>query len=47
MCYRNSAYAVSKARLNACSNAQSNGVVPKSVRVLTVSPGAANTPLVQ
>lgn len=43
----NMAYAVSKAGLNAYSKALSNELAPKGVRVLTVSPGATNTPLMQ
>ena len=45
--YHNLAYAVSKAGLNAYSKALSNELAPKGVRVLTVSPGATNTPLMQ
>jgi NAD(P)-dependent dehydrogenase (short-subunit alcohol dehydrogenase family) len=43
----NMAYAVSKAGLNAYSKALSNELAPQGVRVLTVSPGATNTPLMQ
>ncbi|MDF7813776.1 SDR family oxidoreductase [Hymenobacter sp. YC55] len=43
----NLAYAVSKAGLNAYSKALSNELAPHGVRVLTVSPGATNTPLMQ
>lgn len=45
--YHNMAYAVSKAGLNAYSKALSNELAPQGVRVLTVSPGATNTPLMQ
>jgi len=45
--YHNLAYAVSKAGLNAYSKALSNELAPQGVRVLTVSPGATNTPLMQ
>ena len=45
--YHNLAYAVSKAGLNAYSKALSNELAPKGIRVLTVSPGATNTPLMQ
>jgi NAD(P)-dependent dehydrogenase (short-subunit alcohol dehydrogenase family) len=45
--YHNMAYAVSKAGLNAYSKALSNELALKGVRVLTVSPGATNTPLMQ
>ena len=45
--YHNLAYAVSKAGLNTYSKALSNELAPKGVRVLTVSPGATNTPLMQ
>ncbi|WP_461072839.1 SDR family oxidoreductase [Spirosoma horti] len=45
--YHNLAYAVSKAALNAYGKALSNELAPKGVRVLTVSPGATNTPLMQ
>ena len=47
MWYHNLAYAVSKAGLNAYSKALSNELAPQGVRVLTVSPGATNTPLMQ
>jgi NAD(P)-dependent dehydrogenase (short-subunit alcohol dehydrogenase family) len=43
----NLAYAVSKAGLNAYSKGLSNELAPQGVRVLTVSPGATNTPLMQ
>lgn len=45
--YHNLAYAVSKAGLNAYSKALSNELAPQGIRVLTVSPGATNTPLMQ
>jgi NAD(P)-dependent dehydrogenase (short-subunit alcohol dehydrogenase family) len=45
--YHNLAYAVSKAGLNAYSKALSNELASKGIRVLTVSPGATNTPLMQ
>jgi NAD(P)-dependent dehydrogenase (short-subunit alcohol dehydrogenase family) len=45
--YHNLAYAVSKAGLNTYSKALSNELAPQGVRVLTVSPGATNTPLMQ
>jgi len=45
--YHNLAYAVSKAGLNAYSKGLSNELAPKGIRVLTVSPGATNTPLMQ
>ena len=45
--HHNLAYAVSKAGLNAYSKALSNELAPKGIRVLTVSPGATNTPLMQ
>ncbi|MBC6611518.1 SDR family oxidoreductase [Hymenobacter sp. BT507] len=45
--YQNLAYATSKAALNAYSKALSNELAPKGIRVLTVSPGATNTPLMQ
>ncbi|RPD46836.1 SDR family oxidoreductase [Hymenobacter sediminis] len=45
--HHNLAYAVSKAGLNAYSKALSNELAPQGVRVLTVSPGATNTPLMQ
>jgi len=43
----NLAYAVSKAGLNAYSKALSTELAPQGIRVLTVSPGATNTPLMQ
>jgi len=45
--YHNLAYAVSKAGLNAYSKALSTELAPQGIRVLTVSPGATNTPLMQ
>lgn len=45
--YQNMAYAVSKAGLNAYSKALSTELAPQGIRVLTVSPGATNTPLMQ
>jgi len=45
--FHNMAYAVSKAGLNAYSKALSNELAPQGIRVLTVSPGATNTPLMQ
>jgi NAD(P)-dependent dehydrogenase (short-subunit alcohol dehydrogenase family) len=43
----NMAYAVSKAGLNAYSKALSTELAAQGIRVLTVSPGATNTPLMQ
>ena len=43
----NMAYAVSKAALNSYSKALANELASKGVRVLTVSPGATKTPMME